>query len=360
MKNDQNISIKRIEYIDKVKGFAMLCIIAGHLDALIIKKLVYPFHIPVFFIICGFFMKLEWRSLKSRILRLLIPYVFSVITVGLIVTAKQTVKMTIGHAMDLPGLMKVFLGYLEAGLYASGSTVNFFGIDVMPVGAVWFLPGMIWGCIFTVLIVRMSGWISERISAGKSGKKYAECLIAVTAAFMLWLAAYLTAGIIWLPLSIQSGCSSVIFITVGVYAKDLFLNRRMTLFYPAAFALFAAAMYFSIANDYMSIARSCFPDPAINILGAIAGTWLLIGFFRSFSCGAVGKQLAVFGKNSIVVLSVHYIEKNIIPWQKLAALLGDGIPAWSAVYVLKVAICFIGVILVGRVSLLKKIYSITD
>ncbi len=39
---------QRIDYIDLVRGIAMICIIADHLGNNTIIRAVFPFHVPVF------------------------------------------------------------------------------------------------------------------------------------------------------------------------------------------------------------------------------------------------------------------------------------------------------------------------
>ena len=46
---------KRIEFIDIAKGIAIICIILGHLGSNQINRIVFTFHVPIFFIITGYF-----------------------------------------------------------------------------------------------------------------------------------------------------------------------------------------------------------------------------------------------------------------------------------------------------------------
>lgn len=72
---------KRIEYVDVAKGIAILCVVAGHTFAAydpgsLQNKFIYSFHMPLFFILSGFFYKPQefkkafWKKVKS----LLVPY----------------------------------------------------------------------------------------------------------------------------------------------------------------------------------------------------------------------------------------------------------------------------------------------
>ena len=53
---------KRINYIDLAKGIAILCVIIGHTFSAydqgnILVQFIYSFHMPLFFILSGWFVK---------------------------------------------------------------------------------------------------------------------------------------------------------------------------------------------------------------------------------------------------------------------------------------------------------------
>lgn len=53
-----NIGMQRIEYIDILKGIAMLSVIVGHyFNNGIIGTLIWSFHMPLFVIISGYFFQ---------------------------------------------------------------------------------------------------------------------------------------------------------------------------------------------------------------------------------------------------------------------------------------------------------------
>ena len=56
---------KRICYIDIAKGFAMLCIIAGHFGIASADRFVYTFHVPLFFLLSGYFLSTKTDFLPS-------------------------------------------------------------------------------------------------------------------------------------------------------------------------------------------------------------------------------------------------------------------------------------------------------
>lgn len=69
---------KRIDYLDAAKGIAILAVIVGHFYAPgVIGRIIYSFHLPLFFIISGYCIK-DYRadmSFMHSARGLLIPYV---------------------------------------------------------------------------------------------------------------------------------------------------------------------------------------------------------------------------------------------------------------------------------------------
>ena len=101
---------QRIEYIDNIKGFAILLVVMGHVIAnwfgdfyvvldndtdnqLMIWKLIYSFHMPLFMFCSGLFQPVlncesTWQDVKGIIIRrlkvLMVPYFCSGFVLGLI------------------------------------------------------------------------------------------------------------------------------------------------------------------------------------------------------------------------------------------------------------------------------------
>lgn len=49
-------SENRLQYVDIAKGIGMICIILGHLSESNINRIVFTFHVPIFFLITGYFI----------------------------------------------------------------------------------------------------------------------------------------------------------------------------------------------------------------------------------------------------------------------------------------------------------------
>lgn len=74
---------KRITWIDVAKGLAILAVIAGHLGCKFINRLVFPWHMPLFFLLAGFFLADEGvlPFIRKKTRALLLPYAITSIAV---------------------------------------------------------------------------------------------------------------------------------------------------------------------------------------------------------------------------------------------------------------------------------------
>ncbi len=82
--NETTSKTKRLQYVDIARGIAMICIILGHLGNPAINRVVFTFHVPIFFFITGYFTSTK-RSLpkftKNKIRTLLVPYAISCLAI---------------------------------------------------------------------------------------------------------------------------------------------------------------------------------------------------------------------------------------------------------------------------------------
>lgn len=102
----------RLQYIDIAKGIAMICIILGHLGNASINRIVFTFHVPIFFFITGYFTNKK-RDLngfiKNKAKTLLVPYIITSIVIIIIGTLKGVWwKMLLMNFKT--GVMQLYMG----------------------------------------------------------------------------------------------------------------------------------------------------------------------------------------------------------------------------------------------------------
>ena len=97
--NNEAITNNRLTYMDVAKGFGILCVIAGHMGNETINRFVFSFHMPLFFVISGYFISERLCSselLKKRIKQLIPPYIFTCLVVILLNIAKTSIGVLVG------------------------------------------------------------------------------------------------------------------------------------------------------------------------------------------------------------------------------------------------------------------------
>lgn len=135
---------ERITYLDTAKGVAIILVIIGHCYWIsAVPRLVdwiYSFHMPIFFIISGYFTKsiatrTAW-GVKSNFSSLLIPYIITAIAICFFDYLDTSCSDSINS---------FFIVSLEKIVFASGwSKGNELFATLPGIGSIWFLFALFW------------------------------------------------------------------------------------------------------------------------------------------------------------------------------------------------------------------------
>lgn len=181
---------------DIAKGIAMLLVIWGH-TSIIGRNFIYSFHMPVFFIISGyFFRKRETKFVISNgIRRLIVPY---------IITCAIAAIIRIIHGWGLRGL-------ILPALWGTGSSVNtaHYFSNIPNIGPIWFLLGLFWSWLALHFIIKIKN----------------QTIVITIIATVFLLSTLLGRFVLVAPFSILSGLCALPFIYFGYYAKGKIFSR---------------------------------------------------------------------------------------------------------------------------------------
>lgn len=300
---------ERYQYIDIARGIAMLCIIIGHLGNGTINRIVFTFHVPIFFLITGFFMSEERPpSVKRKFRTLIVPYFCTCLLIIAIGALKG--YMTGGAAEAWRACSE----WTYAALYGAGDsyTEPFY---IKAIGAIWFLWATFWGSIFMKL-------------AFKLRHEFRLLFIVI-----LFLFGYYSRALFWFPLSFQAGCCATLFMYAG------YLCRKAKTVVEAvpnevknASALFALIVWLCFMRDFQSfwLVHCDIGRGVTDLFGSLCGCYIVLAVSRLIEKHIAGLRdgLAFIGKYSIFVLCVHIIELNLFPWEQAAGqMIGLGMPA---------------------------------
>ena len=149
---------KRIEYLDIAKGIGILLVVLGHNDfeviSLFVQRLIYSFHMPLFFFLSGYFLNAAvpfFDFFKKRFNALLKPFLF---TIFLIYFASVSFEK-MGFNTAITRIVK--------SLYGSGHYLDWVQL--------WFLPHLfavsLYAFLFITLVSRLRNrWLTWGILLG--------------------------------------------------------------------------------------------------------------------------------------------------------------------------------------------------
>lgn len=289
----------RLYWIDIAKGLAMLCIIAGHMGISIVYKIVFTFHVPIFFLISGYFIsqKLCFKDYAAKRARgLIIPYLF---TSFLLIIAKIPIDIVIGNADNiLSDMGKVFV----KALYGSGTNTNKTIMGIQQIGAIWFLLALFWALLIVkIFIEKKYGWI---------------WIISIA------IVSYVTSMYVWLPWDVQAGGTAAIFVYIGAYLKK---NNIKIMFrwwmILLGIMIFALEVIFGVN---VSVVSNYYKYTIVSVIGAVLISYVVLWISKLLeSTRIIKKCLCYIGTNSIIFLCFHLVELNNAPWGILYSILGN-------------------------------------
>lgn len=274
--------------LDIAKGIGMVLVIAGHLfisGYLHIKSVIFAFHMPLFFILAGYFSNISDISvlIKSSVRRLLLPYIFN----GLVIAGFLVAVAQYGDAIN-----KMMALVLPRGF---SSKLIDFRFDCV-IGATWFLIALFWTRLAFNFILKITPRRWTEI------KKLVFILIA---SFLLSIGViYMANNYTLLPFGIMEGLQGCVFIAIG------YVSRRITIHYNQIHLAIAAFFILALAIRFakLDMAPILYQRPVLAILGGCAGTYLICALskhmYRVLPVN-ISNAFAVLGKESLFVLCVH-------------------------------------------------------
>ena len=337
----------RIRFIDTAKGIAIILIVAGHvgfssiLGVNWVGRFVFEFHVPIFFIISGYFLSTTQPFMQyctRRTKRLLLPYLF---TCCLMLMLLIILFGILGRTSP-PAIFNSFKEFFIAALYGAGTPGVKLPAGVTHIGAIWFLEALLIALIEVRLCLKMN--------------RAASLIIVLLAALAVG-----TARHIWLPLNIQAGLTGGLYVYVGylLRGQDLFHEEQPfpTLMFLALTTIVIVAFY---AEINVSLARAYLGKYCLGFPVSVAGSiWcIFLAKLIREKTTMLNAFFEFFGKNSLAVLCIHLILLDI--GFKRLLLLAD-IPPGNTMsivnMILQLAIAASGAVMLKRIPGIRNIFS---
>lgn len=272
--------------IDITKAIGILLMILGHcsiIPDMPYKRFIYTFHMPLFFIISGYFFKSKGikESLKYDTKHLMTPYFTTSIAVVLL-----TFILSL-HS----GQFRPVLYYVAAMFIGSGFPHPCLYLSHLPsIGAIWFFPA---------LLVCKNVYNSLSVYSLRKRLLY-SCAIYVVATL---IGRY----IIFLPFSVLCGLSAIIFFAIGDYYK---LEKPKITWVHCLIGILCWGISFQFSEVNLVEPRTDLYF--IDIIGATTATFLVYKMSEKINdLFRYSDILPWIGRNSMYILCFHLIDLNI-------------------------------------------------
>lgn len=289
---------KRNDDIDIAKGIAILMVILGHCAGLskYLINFVFSFHMPLFFCASGYFFKAgkskEIAVKKAK--QLLIPYLITGGAVLVLSALKIVIQGASGREICLKVMDKIW-----AMFYGSGMSYHE-PFRIKSAEALWFFLAL----FFAFLIV------NECLKL-----KYPFIGIGIIA-----FCGYYTSQMIWLPLSIQAGMTSALYVYLGYMANKYHILEILK---QKAVAIELMVLYliylFVLQGGKLYLVRNYFGLGILEIAGSVTGVLCVTRVSQIIAEKAkfLRKLFSYIGKNTLYILCIHIIDLSIIDWSPI-------------------------------------------
>ena len=293
----------RIDYFDIAKGISILAVILGHCKGLPLEiiNFVFTFHMPLFFIISGDFIKerntKEMIALKAK--QLLIPYV---VTAGTVIVSSALWLKFNGAHIDV--IYSDILRRSWAVFYGSGHTYET-PIYILNAQALWFFPALFFASIIL-------NWCIKQ--------KYSYFFVGIIAA-----AGYFSSKVMWLPFSVQAGMLSVLYMYVGYLLKKYniltYLQNKIVVL--EVFTLFI--LYYIWGGGKLYLVRNWIGQGLWEIIGSIFAVLCVIKISQIISerTNIIKSGLVFLGKNTLYILCFHILDLSLFKWDVISTNVGQ-------------------------------------
>lgn len=294
----ENLNIKkRIEWVDVLRGIAILLVLLGHNNPPFIKY-IYGFHVPLFFIISGYLYHESkpishiWKIVKRYYIEYIFICIFDNFLYQLLVLIETSSGTLNWRAIlnNLKGILIIKPENLD-GCYP-----------------LWFLPVLAISEIIFVLIMQIKN------------KYLKTCIICIVAAFGFAMGIRTS----FMPFRIPVAFVGVVFLAVGHFFRRLNVfeskdTKKTKIISIATLALCVVVGFFAIMlnvpNERVNMSDSRFGNIPLFLIGAISWSYAIMWILKNLVTGreetGIFKALKYIGKNTIFIMAFDEIT-NII------------------------------------------------
>ncbi len=289
------------KWADVAKGLGIIFVVLGHSGNIYLNHYLYWFHMPLFFIISGYFFKPIENSkdllaiLKKYTCRLLMPYFTYLIILTLLRYANIFLYDRANLNWLIQDICKLILGgRLIGGLY----------------GPFWFITTLYFTyIIFTIILIYIK---KDSIVLTLVGILY------LIAHFESWL--NITYNFI-VPFNFDVSLIAISYFAFGYYAKYILTNLTKTLFYASSLTtvVFYISSFLGLFSFSFNMKILQYHNIILDFIIPIVITVTIIGLSQIIVNYKISDSFAYLGKQSLSIMYLH-----ILPNMTLQSIFGYG------------------------------------
>lgn len=291
--------------VDIAKGIAIIAIVLGHINYDYPKfslvnahDLIYLWHVPVFFILGGFFIKEKqllqpWKWFKKKFLKLYLKILYFYIPAVLLHNvfikigwySTTSTNLVINSYTTIDFLKQIVLVILCAGREPI-------------LGAMWFVY-----VLFMALIgISIISWLINKFFKDKSKSYWIR--------FIVLLALTIVFGIVSNKYGITLKRFSNVFTAMLLIDIGWIMNRKLQLKYDNGyFVVICAMLAFEIVCMLggVELNGNAYKDITQLVVAAPAVLYCIMFFAKKIEHSVIGKGLAKAGYDSFYIMALHFV-----------------------------------------------------
>jgi len=249
---------ERINWVDNLKAVGILAVILGHI-ASPFSTFIYSWHMPLFFILSGFFVKYEVSTKEFMVKdfkRLMIPYfIFSVI--GLFI---EIVKRIVLHRESLDYLHEIQGIFIWMDMPSLINTYAF---------VLWFLPALFFARVILVIIDKLAKNIFMQF-----------LIVSILFSFSF---------LVQLPFGIDNSLNAILFVFLGSIFFRFYQENKILYLLPVVLV----GLYIIYGIPSLDMATKSYQNVIVNIVFAVSMVYLFILLFKKLNY--TSKLLTIWG-----------------------------------------------------------------
>lgn len=279
---------KRVKEIDVLKGMLILFVVIGHYPFIDprLKQIIFWFHIPLFFVISGYFFKRKEINdimfYKNTFRKYIIPYISYFLLVTIFIERNLNIKSVIRF---------LYGGRMQAGVY-------------------WFMP-----CLFITIVV-------FNFLLNKCSKKVNIIIlfISIIIASLESLIFSQTGKSIKLPLNIDVCLLTLVYFSIGFYLKDIIIkfiykDKKYKLISIFSTILCSVSIILSFVGKFgyiIDMKYSQYSNIFLNLLLPVIFGIVLIKLSTIINKTFIANIFIYLGKNTLSIMFLHVPINNLL------------------------------------------------